>query len=195
MLKHITSALTGALVALLVFVGMSYASPSSSQNLEGQTRLSGLSVGTDGLSVSGPLTTSNGLYASSTTYVSKFVQGGGVRATSTSGSVVPLLATDFDTENAIDVTLNVQDATLSMPASSTIKNIPSAGDTMSLLIRNASTTAGMDLTITGGTGVLLKKATSSAVIIGDTDGSNYARLDLTRKSDTDIEALLQIFID
>ena len=127
-----------------------------------------------------------------------FTQGGGINATSTSGVAVPLLASNFDTENVIDVTLNVQDATLSFPASSTLTSfIPSAGQTRTLFVRNATTTAAMDLTISGGTGVLLKMASSTnvAIIPGDTDGSNYAKLELIRKADTDIELLLSIFND
>ncbi len=123
-------------------------------------------------------------------------QGGGVRATSTSGSAVPLLATDFDTENLIDVTLNIVDATLSFPATSTLRSfLPNAGDTRKLFIRNASTTAAMDLTITGGTGVLLKNASSTAVIVGDTDGANFAIIELIRKANTDIEAIMTPFRD
>jgi len=125
-----------------------------------------------------------------------FTEYGGIRATSTIGNAVPLLASDFDTENVIDVTLNVLDATLSFPATTTLTSfIPTAGQTRTLLIRNATTTAAMDLTITGGTGVLLKNATSTAVIKGDTDGANYGIIKLIRKANTDIEALLQIFVD
>lgn len=125
------------------------------------------------------------------TLVNTFTEGGGVRATSTSGSAVPLVATDFDTENLIDVTLNIVDATLSFPATSTLKSfLPNAGDSRTLYIRNASTTAAMDLTITGGTGVLLKNASSTAVIVGDTDGANFAIIRLIRKANTDIEALM-----
>lgn len=128
--------------------------------------------------------------------VPAFTQGGGITATSTSGTTIPLVAANFDTENVIDVTLNVQDATLSFPATSTLTAfIPTAGQTRTLWIRNATTTATMDLTITGGTGVLLKKATTTAVVYGDTDGANYARIDLKRKANTDIEAILQIFMD
>lgn len=145
---------------------------------------------------SGNLSTSGTATFSGGTTASPFTEGGGVTATSTSGNVVPLLESDFDTENIIDVTLNVQDATLSFPATSTLTSfIPTAGQTRTLFVRNATTTATMDLTISGGTGVLLKKATSTAVVYGDTDGANYARIDLTRKSNTDIEALLTIFMD
>ena len=125
-------------------------------------------------------------------------QGGGIRATSTTGTVVPLLAADFDNENMIDVTLNVQDATLSFPATTTLGSnfLPTAGMMRTFFVRNATTTASMDITLTGGTGMLLKKATSSAIIMGDTDGGNYAQFNLIRKANTDIEVLLvNIFHD
>src|SRR3990167_3829989 len=46
--------------------------------------------------------------------------GGGIFATSTSGTAVPLLAANFDEEDVIEVTLNVQDATFTLPASTSI---------------------------------------------------------------------------
>jgi hypothetical protein len=126
-----------------------------------------------------------------------FTEGGTTYATSTTGNVVPLIASNFDEETSIDVTLGVVDATLSFPASSTLASnfLPTSGMKRSLYIRNASTTATMDLTVTGGTGILLKRATTSSVIYGDTDGANYGRIDLVRKANTDIEALLTIFVD
>lgn len=123
-------------------------------------------------------------------------QGGGITATSTSGTAVPLLASDFDTENVIDVTLNVQDATLTFPATTTLTGfIPYAGMTRTLFVRNATTTATIELTVTGGTGVLLKNATTTGKIWGDTDGGNHARIDLLRKANTDIEAFVTFFGD
>lgn len=160
----------------------------------------GLSV--DSLAVTGDTAFTGGITITGATTLTgattatTFTQGGGINATSTSGTVVPLLAADFDTENVIDVTLNVQDATLSFPATTTLTSfIPTAGQSRTLLVRNASTTAAMDVTIAGGTGVLLKKATTTAVIYGDTDGANYGIITLTRKSNTDIEAMLNIFMD
>lgn len=126
-----------------------------------------------------------------------FTQGGGVRATSTTALVVPLLATDFDTENVIDVTLNTGSGVLSFPATSTLTSfIPVAGQTRTIFIRNATTTASVDLGVSGGTGVLLKVASSSpAFIAGDTDGSNYGVVTLLRKANTDIEALFSMYKD
>lgn len=123
-------------------------------------------------------------------------QGGGVKATSTTGSADTLLYSNFDTENMIDYTANVSSVTLTLPASSTLKNfIPTVGQTRTIYIRNATTSANINLTISGGTGTLLKKATSSATIYGDTDGANFGRIDFIRKANTDIEALLSIFAD
>jgi hypothetical protein len=151
------------------------------------------------LAVTGTSALTGATSFTSTLTASTFTQGGGVTSTSTSGAVVPLLASNFDTENVIDVTLNVQDATLSFPATTTLTSfIPVSGQTRTLFIRNATTTATMDITITGGTGVLLKNASSSpsaAIIYGDTDGANYGRITLIRKANTDIEALLDQYKD
>lgn len=166
------------IVLLVVAVGwlgaVNYLS-TSDVRFAGITHLSGLEVGSDGFSYGAPCT-----------------------ATSTSGTVVPLRAIDIDTENCIDVTLNVSSGTLSFPASSTISFIPTAGQTKTLFIRNATTTAATTLTISGGTGVILKRTsgTSTAPIVyGDTDGKNYAKIDLIRLANRDIVALMSVYSD
>ena len=121
--------------------------------------------------------------------------GGEVIATSTSGTVVPLSVRDIEKASVIDVTLNVADATLSFPASSTVTILPKTGDRKILLVRNATTTAAMDITFTGGTGFLFKKATTSAVLLGDTDGANFAEITLVRKANNDIEVLYVPYSD
>lgn len=128
-------------------------------------------------------------------FLSGITVGGSVYATSTSGATIPLLANMFDDESAIDVTLDVQDATLSFPASTTVRSLDKVGDTKTFYVRNASTTAAMDITFTGGTGMLLKKATTSAVLYGDTDGANYGQIQLIRKANKDIEVLYTPFVD
>jgi len=178
------------LVAILVLVGGN----SQSVTLGGSTS-DDWNVGGN-LSVTGTSSLTGNMSVTGASDAGTLTQGGGVTATSTVGAVVPLLASNFDIENTIDVTLNVSDATLSFPATSTLASIiPNTGDSRTLFIRNATTTAAMDLTITGGTGVLLKKATTTPIIYGDTDGANYAKVDLIRKANTDIEALLTIFMD
>ena len=123
-----------------------------------------------------------------------------VRATSTVNSAETLLASDLEKSCMIDYTLNVQAATLTLPASSTMSHILSRNGSMrTWYIRNATTTA-TNLTIAGGTGTLLKQATStnqagSKIIFGDTDGANIGRVTLIRKSNTDFEALFEPFRD
>ena len=74
----------------------------------------------------------------------------------------------MDKEKVIAYTLNVQDATLTLPATSTLRwFIPQAGETRSIFIRNATTTASMDLTISGGTGMNLITASSTKAIVGE----------------------------
>lgn len=128
-------------------------------------------------------------------FLAGLVEGGGIRATSTVNNAETLLASDFDVENVIDYTLNVQAATLTLPASTTLTSfLPKSGDTRTILIRNATTTA-TNLTIAGATGVLLKKATTTAIIYGDTDGANYGTIKFTRKANRDIEAIFDSFVD
>lgn len=160
-----------------------------------------------GVSFSGSGSSFNGTSGVADSFVvsGPFTSGGNIRSTSTTAIVVPLLSTDFDIENIIDVTLNTASSTLSFPATSTLTSfIPTAGQTRSIYIRNATTTAAVDLQITGGTGVIIKNETiymggtplnSAGIILGDTDATNYARVDFIRKADTDIEALVTVFGD
>ena len=148
------------------------------------------------LTNAGVLSTSgSGNFHRSFHFCHTLTQGGGIRATSTVNSAETLLAADFDVENVIAYTLNVQDATLTLPASSTLSSfIPTAGQERSIFIRNASTTAAMDLTLAGGTGMNLLVASSTKVIVGNTSGSNSARLDFVRRADTDIDVTMSIFL-
>lgn len=146
------------------------------------------------IDASGNLSTTGSLTASSTS-AGTFTQGGGVTSTSTTASVGTLQAADIDTENVIDFTVNQADVTLTLAASTTALCPAMTGQTRTIYVRNASTTASADITIAGGTGVLLKKATTTATIYGDTDGANFARLDITKKSNSDCEALLTTFVD
>jgi hypothetical protein len=75
--------------------------------------------------------------------------------------------------------------------------VPNAGDTRSFFIRNSTTTAGSNgnVILAGGAGTLLKKATSTPTLVGDSDGSNVARVTFTRKANTDIIAAVEFFQD
>ena len=151
-------------------------------------------------SQSAPLFTKNGqtvtITASTTLDVETLTQGGGVTATSTQSSSA-LLATAIDTENVVDITLTQGSGTLTLPATSTMSAIaPHTGDTRTIYIRNATTTAGINLTIAGGTGMTVKRAASTtAMLIGDTDGSNTMKVDFVRKADSNFNVLLTKFED
>ena len=61
----------------------------------------------------------------------------------------------------------VAGATLTLPASSTMPDVlPLAGDRQEFCLKNATTTAGVVVTIAGGTGLSLNVASSSATALG-----------------------------
>lgn len=130
--------------------------------------------------------------------------GGGVTATSSSvtGLTDLLIAANFDTESVIDYTSNKGDMTITLPASTTIPVSTTAGVCKTIWIRNATTTAAVDLTIAGNTGTLLKGIATTTTgtfgfktILGDTDASNVAQIELCRKDNSDVIATIKTFID
>lgn len=148
--------------------------------------------------VVGPVTSSTGTYSGTlsvtgATTVGLFTQGGGVTATSTTATTATLPASYFDTENVIDVTPNGASLTLTLPASSTLPLGTTAGSARTIYIRNATTTAGVLLTIAGSTGVTLRSASSTAVIQSSTGGQLYGVIDFVRQSNSNIGALLTTF--
>jgi len=129
--------------------------------------------------------------------VTTFTEGGGVYATTTSGSASTLQASDIATNNVVDMTWSLTSGTLTLPASSTLSNFaPNPGDVRTIYIRNASPTAGTSTTIATATGLALKTAASSTVLlVGDTDAGNTARLDFVRKANTDFIVYLTKYQD
>lgn len=123
-----------------------------------------------------------------------FIVGGRV-ASSTTGTTGTLVASQIENVNMFDYTLNVADVTLTLPASSTINFMRNPGDTKVFYVRNATTTATMDITFAAGTGLNLKKATSTLILVGNGDGGNTARLTFVRQADSDIDVVLEQFLD
>ena len=158
---------------------------------------SGNIVTTGGVTATGNLTASGGLTLSGAAVVGTFTQGGGITSTSTTATVGTLQAADVDTENVIDVTPLTAGMTLTLFASTTAGCPSTAGQTRTIFIRNATTTAATNVTIAGGTGVILKRASSTvgSLIQGDTDASNYAKLEVTKKANTDCVALMTLYND
>lgn len=127
--------------------------------------------------------------------VTTFTEGGGVNATSSANSAT-LVTSDIDDENVVAMTLTNGNGTVTFMASSSFPGIPNPGDARTLWIRNASTSASVGLTVAGATGAQLKLAASStALLIGDTDGNNTARIDAVRKTNSDIVLYLTKFQD
>lgn len=136
------------------------------------------------------LTLGEDLVVTGASDVSTFTQGGGIRATSTDDTSAALLASDFDVENIIDFTPNVVSITLTLPASSTLSSFaPTAGDSRTIKIRNATTTIGTSFTIASGTGNTFKSATTTRVIEANDD---YVVLEFVRRSDTDFDVFLSV---
>lgn len=101
----------------------------------------------------------------------------------TTGTAVTLQQSDFQPYNSMLVNPIVGAATLTLPASSTLSTmVPKAGDVQQLMIVNATSTALMNLTIAGGTGTLLRKATTTAAIMP----GGIAELEFVRKLNGDI---------
>jgi hypothetical protein len=142
--------------------------------------------------VSGTINTSNTLTVSGASDVSTLTQGGGVRATSTLNSAETLLASDFDVENYIEYTPNISSVTLTLPATSTLATmIPNAGDTRTIIIENATSTASIDITISAGAGMDLQEPDGQDLVISE---DNYAILTFWRRSDTDMVVTVDVFI-
>lgn len=143
-----------------------------------------------------------GYWLNGTQYISSvfatlgtLTQGGGINATTTNGNTV-LTASDFDTENVISMTPIVASMTATLPASSTLSSfLPTAGQSRTVFLRNASTTAGITITVAGGSGTLLRVAstTSAAATPKVIPASGTGKIDFFRKTDTDIEADLTVF--
>lgn len=94
----------------------------------------------------------------------------------------------------------VAGATITLPASSTISSIvPNAGDRQTFCIRNATSTAGVPVTLAGATGVNLVVASSSATALGSKVllTGKVGCITLVREAATassfDIDALLTVY--
>ena len=141
-------------------------------SVDGTTVITGAGVitGTTG-SMSGLLTLDGGTLKSST------------NSTSTTATSYTFVQADLLNYDTMLMTPNVGDLTLTLTASSSLTSlVPNTGDTYELAIVNASTTAGIDITLAGGTGTLLRKATTTATILANSVGI----LQFIRKANTDI---------
>lgn len=186
------------LVAILAVVGFTDNGKKAGAFLQGQVQtdaflfINGFAGGsTQQFLVDG----SGNISATGSNTLNTLTQGGGITTTATTSTTYTAAAADFATANEVDITPNGASLTYTLPASSTLSSfIPTAGQTRTVFFRNATTTANVNITIAGGTGTFLRtSATSSPIIVGNTAGSSYGKIDFIRKSNTDIAALLTEF--
>jgi hypothetical protein len=123
-------------------------------------------------------------------------------STSTSGTAITIAANDLAAwlnSSVVEYTPVTASETLTFSASSSLKNIlQNAGDRQTFCIRNATTTAGVNLTFAGGTGVNFALA-STTQVLGTTrlDPGKVGCFIMLRENKTasafDIDALFTAF--
>lgn len=123
------------------------------------------------------------------------------QSTTTSASAQTLQLSDIEKIDTLYITKStVADDTITLFASSTaIGFLPKTGYRKKLCIQNATTTAGVDLILAGGTGSNLKVASSSATALGSKviGPGHWGCLDIVRGASTettfDLDFLLTIY--
>lgn len=134
------------------------------------------------LYVTGNLTASGATAIMSSLAASSTITQGGSYATSTIATTATLSQSDIR-YSLVQFTPNGGSLTVTLPASSTLTStIPNAGDTVRIAFLNATTTAGITLTVSGGAGTTLLKASSTAAI----PAGGIGVLTLMRRINTDI---------
>lgn len=120
-----------------------------------------------------------------------FTQGGGIDSTTTPASVT-IASTEFDTENGIEMLLSVGAVTVTLPASTTFPLGTQPGSMRQFTLFNATTTAGANITIAGGTGTLLEVASSTNAANAQPIiySSGVGIFTAFRKANSDIEVFL-----
>lgn len=108
---------------------------------------------------------------------------GGYVATSSAVTAQPLASKNLMDVSMILYTPNVLSNTLTLPASSTLSSfVPKVGDTQTVSLCNASTTAGVSFTVAFGTGLIPNLATSTLTV----NSNRCATLTFQRKLNQDI---------
>lgn len=162
---------------------------SGNVTMSGTNTLSGATTLSNTLSTTGIYTENAGLIRSYS------------NATSTVATSYTVEQADILNYDTMLLTLNKADSTFTLPATSTLTAmVPTAGDRQDFCIYNATTTAGIDLTIAAGTGIDLEVASStntgavSAPVLTILGGSTGC-FSFIRKTNTDILGLFTRFVD
>ncbi|MFC1756663.1 hypothetical protein ACFLZC_00675 [Patescibacteria group bacterium] len=122
-------------------------------------------------------------------------------STSTTDTTYTLIEADLLNYDTMIMVLNVDSATFTLPATSTLTSmVPTTGDMQELCIHNATTTDGIDLTFAAGAGIDLETSSSTPVDLTIEDGAfgcfKFIRqLDRAGGGGGDVSVLLTIFND
>jgi hypothetical protein len=122
-----------------------------------------------------------------------FKQGGQRYATSSTASTYTLTNTEMMNREGtywlIDWTANVNTTLTTQATSSMFWLGNEAGDTVTQIWANASTTAGSTITFAAGTGVDLQEDEGETVVL---NGLEYARVTFMRKNNTDVAMWVEV---
>lgn len=157
-----------------------FGAASGPSHLQKESFLQGLAAGSrDQFSLSnlGVLTSSVAATFSSTLKGVLFTSGGQVNSTTTLATTATLAASDITGYSGIVMKPKSGSIAFTLPASSTLATFaPAVGDVRTFTFQNSTTTAGILMTFTGGTGNILKRFATSSVyeIVSDTDGGAFA---------------------
>ncbi len=163
MVKTIITAVISGIVAGVIITVAVFSVVPSSGNLQGTTNLDSLSLSGD-LTVAGLATFGTSTSATSTEAITTGTAA--VLSTTTIGNLT-LAAADINNYGTILSTSTYLNAafTMTLPASSTLSAlVPNAGNRRRLWIINGTTTAGVNITLAGNTGVILNSATSTKTL-------------------------------
>ena len=139
----------------------------------------------EAFTANGAVTLTGDITASGDLDVTGPINSGTTYASSTSAGSATLDDSEIEGYTGASFYPTVGDMTLTFPATSTMNLfISSSGDRTSLLVHNATTTSGIDVTLAEGTGWQFGMATSTTATIIPPDSG--AVLDCYRKSNTDI---------
>jgi hypothetical protein len=194
-LKYVITGVVGVIVgimAVLLFVR-------SLGSVGGATNFGG-SLVVDYLESTGQVTASSSIRSTASVY------SGGSNSTTTSagtiatgGGAFTLIASDIVNYSSISANPIIASTTWILPASTTLTTagwLPNAGDSTNFVIYNATSSVAVGLGLKGGTGSLLKLATTSAgtsATIATTTSGDSLLIRAIRKADTDILFIVSQF--
>lgn len=134
----------------------------------------------------GPInSTASSTFSSTTTFAGRRISTNSIASSSAASAT--LLASSLSCGGSLVLTLPTSSVSLTLPASSTLSTLVplSAGSRCGIVILNASTTAGENVTIVEGTGWNLGSTTNP--VIGP---DNAGLLEIIRKPNTDLVGIL-----